>query len=272
MSLPTKLLKNFRKSLSKPPIDLINLSFSNGEFPSILKITKIIPTHKKGDTTECNNYRPISLTSNVSKLIEKIIHQRLYSFLERNNVFYESQFGFRNNHSTNHALLKITENIREACDKNEFTCGVFLDLKKTFDTVNHEILLSKLEHYGVRGVANKWFRSFICNRIHYTTILNKDSGILVNTHGFRQASVLGPLLFILYINDLNICVEHSKVHHFADDTNLLYVNKSLKKSNSKINHDLSRIVHWLRANKISLNTSKTEIVSFRPRQKVIKKK
>ena len=270
-SIPTKLFKSFSKSLSEPLTDLINLSFSKGVFPDILKLAQVMAAFKKGDKTDKNNYRPISLISNVSKILEKLMYKRIYVFLEQNNSFYPYQFGFRHNHSTNSALIEITEQIRKACDKGSFACGVYLDFKKAFDTVNHHILLKKLEHYGIRGITNDWLCSFLTNRKQYTSVDGNDSTTQEITHGVPQGSVLGPLLFIIFINDLNISVKSSKVHHFADDTNLLLIGKSLKKINSLINHDLALLVQWLRANKISLNTSKTEIVIFRPKHKLITK-
>ena len=180
---------------------------------------------------------------------------------------FGSQSGFRPHHSTNHALISITEHIRSALDKNNFTCGVFPDFQKAFDTVNLGILLSKLGYYGVRGIAHDLFKTFLTNRKQDTVINGVSLSVLSITHGVRQGSVLGPLLFLIYINDLNHVVKHSTVHHFADDTNLLYSNSSLKSINKCINHNL--IVHWLRANRISLNVNKTEIVLFRPKNKII---
>ena len=143
---------------------MINLSFSTGLFTKILKQAKIIPTFRKGDQQDFNNYGPISLLSNISKIIQKLVHRQLYGFLEFNNYLYTYQFGFRNLHSTNHALFTITEKIRKAIDNGEITYGVFLDLQKAFDTVDHEILLLKLEYYGIRGVPLKWFKTFLTQR------------------------------------------------------------------------------------------------------------
>ena len=145
-SIPTVILKHFRKTISIPLTKLVNLSFDQGKFPSILKIAKVLAIFKKGDKLDANNYRPISLLSNLSKIIEKLMHKRLYFYLEQNKVFYPFLFGFRNQHCTTHALIEITEKNREASDKGLFACGVYLDFKKVFDTVNYEILLSKLQH------------------------------------------------------------------------------------------------------------------------------
>ena len=250
---------------------LINLSFSVGKFPTILKLGQILPFHKRDDKSNCNNYRPISLISNLSKIIEKIVYSRLYLFLEQEELLYSRQFGLRNNHSTTDALIDITEKIKEACDNKLYSCGVFLDLQKVFDTVNHNILLQKLTYYGVRGLANNWFRTFISQRVQFTSINKTNSDPHLITHGVPQGSVLGPLLFLIFTNDLHKAIKNSDVHLFADDTNLLYSNKSLKKINKHINQDLSFLSKWLRSNKISLNTSKTEIIIFRPKRKTIQK-
>ena len=147
----------------------------------------------------------------------------------KKNLNLNLQFGFTNGHSTTLALLEITEKIREACDKGFFSCGVFLDFKKAFDTVSHPILISKLEHYGVRGIANNWFQSFLTYRKQFTNVNDYNSICQQTSRSVRQGSVLGPLLFILFINDFHLSVNNSKVHHFSDDTNLLFSSKSLKK-------------------------------------------
>ena len=182
-SIPTKLFKMFSEALSKPLTDLINLSFSKGIFPDVLKLAQVIALFKKGEKTDKNNYRPISLISNVSKILEKLMYKRIYVFLEQKNSFYPYQFGFRHNHSTNFALIEITEQIRKACDEGSYACGVYLDLKKAFDTVNHEILLSKLEHYGIRGNVSNWIGSFLTGRMQYTNVQGNHSSSKVITHG-----------------------------------------------------------------------------------------
>ena len=152
-SLPIKILKDLKSEITEPLSTLINLSFNTGVFPNSLKLAKVIPVFNKGDQQECSNYRPFSLLSNIGKLIEKLLCNRLNDFLNQNKWLYKYQFGFRNHHSTNHALISITEKIRKALDHGKFACGVFLDFQKAFGTVNQKILLSKLEHCGIRGIA-----------------------------------------------------------------------------------------------------------------------
>ena len=162
-----------------------------------------------------------------------------------------------------HALIEITETIRQALDNKKYVCGVFVDLQKAFDTVNHDILISKLDHYGIRGTANNWFSSYLKNRSQFVSILGYESSTKPINHGVPQGSVLGPLLFLMYINDLQYAIKNSKVFHFADDTNLLNISDSPKNLQKLVNADLKILYHWLLANKISLNCDKTEIIFFR---------
>ena len=261
-SIPTEILHLLKEEITKPLSLLFNLSFSTGQFPDMLKIAKTIPIFKKGSRLLVCNYRPISLLSNINKILEKLMYSRLYNFLTENNVFYELQFGFRAKHSTNHALIDIVEKIRHALDNKEYVCGIFVDLQKAFDTVNHSILLHKLSSYGVRGTAHDWIKSYLSNRSQFVSILGYESKTLPQPHGVPQGSVLGPLLFLIYLNDLNKAIKHSRVYHFADDTNLLNVSSSPKQMQKRINLDLKQLYHWLLANKISLNCSKTELIIF----------
>ena len=249
--------------------EIINMSFATGVYPDKLKIAKVIPIFKnKGEQLLVSNYRPISLLSNINKIFEKLVYSRLYSFLNLHNCIFELQFGFRAKHSTNHALFSLTEMIREALDNSNFACGIFIDLQKAFDTVDHQILLKKIEYYGIRGLANNWFKSYLSNRKQFVSINGFNSKKNTMEYGVPQGSVLGPLLFLIYINDLHKAIKYSTVHHFADDTNLLVVGKSLQDIQKQINLDLRYLCKWLKANKISLNTSKTELILFKdPRKK-----
>ena len=267
-SIPTFILKDFNREISIILANLFNLSFSNGVFPDILKTSSVLPLFKKDSKLSCVNYRPISLISNISKLLEKLMYSRLYSFLNVYNCLTDLQFGFRAKHSTSHALINITEMIREALDTDHFACGVFIDLQKALDTVDHDILIAKLEYYGARGISKNWFSSYLQNRKQFVSINGFKSSVNSIQFGVPQGSVLGPLLFLIYINDLKLSVKNSIVHHFADDTNLLYINKSIRVLCKKINYDLKGITHWLNANRISLNVNKTEFIIFRKSNKL----
>jgi len=250
---------------------IFNECIQAGIYPECLKRAAIKPLHKKESKLDIGNYRPISLLSNINKIFEKIIHTSLTDFINKHNIIFDNQFGFRKGHNTNHALIALTELVRKSLDNNQFAAGIFIDFKKAFDTVDHKILLHKLNHYGIRGKAHKLLTSYLSNRSHCTQINNTFSKFIRQDHGVPQGSVLGPLFFIIYINDLNKAVMSSSTIHFADDTSLICSEKSLKKLNKMVNRDLSLLVHWLRANKICLNTSKTEILLFKRKNKFINK-
>ena len=239
-------------------------------FPSVLKTAKVVPVFKKDSKLDYINYRPISLLSNIEKILEKRMYKRLYTFRNNKNIIYKLQFGFRQQYSTSHALINITENIRKALDGGKIGCGVFVDLQKAFDTVDHQILLAKLNHYGIRGVSNDWFKSYLSNRNWYVSINGFDSGLTSIDCGIPQGSVLGPLLFLLYINDLNQAIKFCKVQHFADDTNLLCLSNSIKKLNKLVNTDLKHVVNWLNANKLSLNVKKLKWKSLNQTKRNLK--
>ena len=173
-SIETALLQLLKYEICGPLCEIFNLSFSTGLHPDLLKIAKTIPIFKKGSRLLVSNYRPISLLSNLNKILEKLMFSRMHKFLEDFNCIYELQFGFRAKHSTNHALIDITDNVKLALDNKIHACGIFVDLQRAFDTVNHKIRLGQLSHYGIRGIANDWFSSYLSNRTQYVSILGFD--------------------------------------------------------------------------------------------------
>ena len=243
-------------------------SFSSGCVPDQFKIATVIPVHKKDTTTCMNNYRPISLLSVFNKILEKLMHKRLIAFIDKYKILYDKQFGFREKYSTIQATLLITDRIQNAIENGLYSCGIFLDFSKAFDTVNHDILLKKLNHYGIRGIANKWFVSYLTNRRQHVSIGNTKTDDLIVSNGVPQGSVLGPLLFLLYINDFHLCSNFFDFHIFADDTNLFCSHKSLITLEALINENITHVSSWLIANKLSLNIDKTNYIIFHPPQKV----
>ena len=250
--------------------DIFNLSLQTGIFPKSLKHVKVVPIYKnKGSPYEVSNYRPISLLSNIEKIFEKLVYARVISFLDSKNILFKRQYGFRSKHSTTHSLIHLTEQIRQSLDKGGYSCGILVDFQKAFDTVDHQILLQKLYHYGVRGKCNKWFQSYLQDREQYVSVSGIKSKSRTVKHGVPQGSVLGPLLFLIYINDLPNALIFSDPFIFADDTALIYSDENLKRINKRMNIDLKLLVHWLKANKIGLNADKTEAILFKtPRKKL----
>ena len=269
-SFPTHILRSAKHIISQPLSVLLNKSLEYGIYPTKLKLAKVIPIYKNDDPSDPSNYRPISLLSVFNRIFEKIMYYRLKSFLEKKNIFNDSQYGFREKRSTEHAILDIINQIENNMDNKMYSCGIFIDLKKAFDTVDHLILLQKLDHYGVRGVTNNWFASYLLGRQQTTQIGAKNiSKKKVILSGVPQGSVLGPLLFLVYINDISNSSDQLKFYLFADDTNLLYADKNLRELEIKVNTELSKIFDWLVANKLSLNIKKFNFVIFRPRQKIL---
>ena len=191
------------------------------------------------------------------------MHLRLYTFLEENQILCKNQFGFKKKSSCAHSLIEITEKIKESIDNGRFGCGIFIDLKKAFDTVNHDILLLKLEHYGIRGAPLEWFKSYLSNRKQYVFYNGVSSSVLSVTCGVPQGSVLGPLLFLIYINDLPNISEKLQFFLFADDTNIYFDSTDLKSLEKVVNEELKKLVLWLNVNRLALNVSKTNFVIFR---------
>ena len=261
-NLPAIIFKENKNILSCILTHIVNLSLEQGSFPSELKIANIIPIFKAGETEIIGNYRPVSLLSTVSKVFERAFFTRLSFFIKQQKILYSLQFGFREGHSTDMAIIKLLDNIIESLDRGDYAATIFLDFSKAFDTVNHEILLLKLNHYGIRGIANNWVKSYLESRKQYCTFGGEKSSKTTITCGVPQGSILGPLLFLLYINDLGPIFKHFTTVLFADDSNLIVKGNSLKKIEEKINSDIPALTNWLETNRLSLNLKKTHIMIF----------
>jgi hypothetical protein len=241
---------------------LFNKSLSHGIFPSPLKNAKVVPIHKGDSIFELSNYRPISLLPIFSKILEKIMYSRVINFIKKHNILYEHQFGFQNGMSTEFAVSSLVGNIVRCLENKEVGFCILLDFAKAFDTVNHDILLNKLEYYGIRGIALSWFKSYLSDRMQCTEIGDTQSKLTYIKHGVPQGSILGPLLFLLYINDIVMSSPVFKFILFADDTSLFYSHKNKHDAINILNAELSKISQWLAANKLSLNVSKSKLLVF----------
>lgn len=251
--------------IAEPLTHMANMSFSQGVFPNEMKKAMVSPLYKAKDPMSFSNYRPISLLSTFSKVLEKLMYKRLLDFLNKFKILNKFQFGFRNNHSTYMALIVLLENLLNALEKGESAVGIFLDFQKAFDTVNHEILLEKLEIYGIRGLALSWFASYLTNRSQCVIYNGCESNHRCIKCGVPQGSILGPLLFLIYINDLPSVSKLFMPILFADDTNLFCTNRNLTTLFDDINRELVNIFAWVNSNKLSLNIDKTNYMLFTPK-------
>ena len=262
------LLKYMIHQLSPVLTDLFNRSLSIGEFPTIMKIAEVIPLYKNKDRHDESNYRPISLLSTISKILEKVVYIRVYEFLDRTGQLYENQYGFRAKHSCEHAIGQALGSIIKGLENNFYSACVLLDLSKAFDTIEHGILLKKLEIYGVRGIPLNWFRSYLSDRtlrVKCSTVSNssKTTGKDYPVHyGTPQGSCLGPLIFLIFVNDLHLHLHDSEGIQFADDTTLIFVHRNLNYLQFCIQEELSMLQDWFNSNKLTLNVGKSSYLLF----------
>ena len=264
-NISTKLLKEIMPFIIDPVVHVFNLSLRSGYIPDSYKCAKVIPIFKSGSKSEFTNYRPISLLSSFSKLLEKIIAQQIFRYLNKYKLLYDHQYGFRPGHDTEQPILQILDKIYSCLNKTdnpEYFIGIFLDLKKAFDTVDHDILLNKLEHYGFRGTTNTWFRNYLTNRKQFISIEGTQSTQKYIKVGVPQGSVLGPLLFLLFINDSPNATDFF-TSLFADDTGLFMSDISQFDLIDRSNIELSKAALWFKSNKLTLNIKKTKYIMFR---------
>ena len=264
--ISAKFLKLCAPYVSTPLANIFNASISKGVYPDLLKTARVTPIYKKGVKSDPGNYRPISVLSQVNKVFEKILHKRLYKYLSKFKILYEYQFGFREGHSTTQALVEITDRLKKAIDEKMLTCGIFIDLTKAFDTVDHAILLDKMYNYGIRGNVHNLFKSYLSNRQQYVKVNNANSDMKPVKCGVPQGSVLGPLLFLIYINDIANSCKDGLFRIFADDTGIFCQSIDLKVLVEKAEIIIKNVNEWFIANKLTLNVDKTSFIIFRSKR------
>lgn len=265
--IPYNLIKTANKELTEPIAYIINESIRNGIVPDLFKTSCITPIFKSGDMTDPCNYRPIAVLPALNKILERVIYDQLMKFLDHHKIIHHHQFGFRKNHSTEQATLELVDTLRKAIDNKEITCGIFLDFTKAFDTVDHGILLRKLYKYGIRGLAHNWFSNYLTKRTQYVRISDIKSSLKEIKYGVPQGSTLGPLLFLLYINDLPNVSHKLNFRMFADDTNIFYSNSDSAIVQNVINTELNNVYQYCAANKLTINFKKTNYMIIKSAKK-----
>ena len=263
--ISTSIFKRCSLIFAVPIAELLRFSLEAGVFPTCLKEASITPIYKSGKRTDMNNYRPIAILPLLSKIFEKIVHNRLNNFFAKFNIISPNQYGFQKRKGTSDALSNLTEYVYKNLNANKHVVSLFIDLKKAYDTVQHDILLDKLECYGIRGTMLEWFGSYLRDRKNYVRIGKANSSIASTNIGVPQGSVLGSLLFTIYINDLPKVSKILNTVLFADDTNFSYAHLNFSDLISTFNIELKNIDAWLIRNRLSLNVSKTTAINFSTR-------
>ena len=271
--ISNKLLKSIKDEIAKPLTIIINQSLKTGVFPDALKIAKVKQLYKKGDNFCLNNYRPISLLPTISKIFERVMFTQLYSYLNANNLLSEQQYGFRSQHSTELAYVKLVDYITTEMDnikKIKTPTAIFLDLSKAFDTLNFNILLNKLQYYGIDGISLFLIKSYLTDRFQYVQFENSESDLLEIKTGIPQGSILGPLFFSVMINDLVNSSHKFKFLMYADDTTIYFNLEYFPIENREvlINNELEKVNKWLKLNKLAVNVDKTKSMLFHKRRPV----
>ena len=262
------LLKDIIDYIALALTEVFNKSMMTGKFPTVMKLAEVVPLYKSKEHSLEVNYRPISLLTTMLKVLEKLVYRRVYKFLQDTHQIYDNQFGFRANHSCEHAIGQVVSSIVKNNENRKYSCCVLLDLSKAFDTIEHTILLSKLELYGIRGNVLSWFKSYLTDRklrVKCRTVSNmkeatsKDYPI---EYGTPQGSCLGPLIFLIFVNDLHLHLQFSESVQFADDTTLLLSHRNPNYLQFCVESELANIQDYFNANKLTLNVSKSMYILY----------
>ena len=266
--LDNTILKEIKPYIVGPLCNIFNKSLETGVFPERMKTAKVVPLYKSKSKYLTTNYRPISLLITISKILEKVMYTRVYSFLTSTSQLYSSQYGFRKNHACEHAVGELIAKITKGIEQGKLTASVFLDLSKAFDSLEHDAILLKLEKYGIRGSCLTWFKSYLCDRKLSVSCKTTDTGEYNTSseheidYGTAQGSCLGPLIFLVFCNDLQHHLVFLECIQFADDTTLYVTHKNIDYIRFCLEHDLRTLQDWFMANKLTLNVNKSVCILF----------
>ena len=262
------LLKEIIVQIAEPLSMIFNQSLQTGEFPNDMKLAEVVPLYKSKEHYLESNYRPISLLTTISKILEKVVYKQVYKFLTESSQLYDNQYGFRSNHSCEHAISQTVGNLLKNLENKKNSICVLLDLSKAFDTIEHSIMLEKLDLYGICGTTLSWFRSYLSDRCLRVKCRTTSCGIDTLSDEFTvkystpQGSCLGPLIFLIFVNDLHLHLLDSECVQFADDMTLIFAHGNLKYLCFCVEQELCRIRDWFHANKLTLNIEKSSYLLF----------
>ena len=266
--LSNRLLKLAAPAIAKSLATIYNASLENGVVPGEWKAANVSPIFKSGDKTSLNNYRPISILPVVAKVFEKLVHQQLHAYLRKHKILHQAQSGFRPGHTTQDVIVASVDDWRRGLDNNHLVGVVLVDLSKAFDSVNHDLLLCKMDRYGIRGKEQCWFHSYLSGRKQRVVIDGELSSWRTVETGVPQGSILGPLLFTLFVNDLPTVVQSCKVMLYADDTTIYHSCQDSQQLQDTLVNDLSSIANWLKTNHLQMNVTKTKLLLLARRSRI----